>query len=284
MNINKLQCKIKFEKKYDLNKDGCIVFEDIFDKNLIQKLSFKFNTLIDDKKNIQTPQNVFDAINKKKKWQDVERLDLNKLRIDEINKYTNIITLKDPLIKIPELLEIGLNKQIIEEITKCLGVEPYLSFVKIRKSLINDLPGYDSQEWNVDGNGKSIIKAFLIISDVNEYSGPTEYIKGSHNNRLNEDTEKRFTSEEVSKIFPNADILKLVGKPGTIYLANTVGFHRAGVPKRNERLIAIFNYVTQEEYKGLYKENEVTKIRISKKDYQSLSTANKKICSLMEII
>lgn len=280
--------KIKHENKsknmYDLSADGCTVLENMFDVNLIIQLNNEFNELIKNKQNIQAPQNVYEAINKKKNWKDVERLDINNLKIEEIKKYTNILTLKDPLIKLPKLLDIGLNKKIIEEITRYLGIKPYLSFVKIRKSLINDLPGYDSQEWHIDGNGKSILKAFILLSDVDDNSGPTEYIIGSHSNRLDQDIEKRFSTEELKKLLPDCEILKLVGKPGTVYLADTVGFHRAGVPKKNERLIAIFNYVTQEEYKGLYDETKVTKIKISTKTYQDLSAEQKNICSLMEVI
>lgn len=275
---------VKSKTVLDLSQNGCVKFENMFDIELMNQIRGQFELLIKDKENISTPQNVSKAIQNNTKWQDVERLDLGKIEVEDVRKYTNLITLKDPLIKIPKLLDIGLNERIISEVTKSLGIRPYLSFIKIRKSVVNELPRYDSQEWHIDGNGKSIIKVFLLISDVDHYSGPTEYLVNSHLNGLNTDTEKRWTSQELNELFPNFNILKLDGKPGTVYIADTLGFHRAGVPEKKDRVIAIFNYVTEEEYKGLYEQSNVSKIRITKNDYEVLSPDSKKICSLMEVV
>ena len=66
-------------------------------------------------------------------------------QINEFKKYTDSVKIKDPLINLPKVLDIVLNKRIISVCSNYFGYKPYLTFIKCFKSYANNL---DDQEYD----------------------------------------------------------------------------------------------------------------------------------------
>jgi hypothetical protein len=107
-----------------------------------------------------------------------------------------------------------------------------------------------SQRWHRDPEEAHVTKVFLYFSEVDEESGPFEYVKGSPlGNRYgafepwgegkkhpNEDTLNRETATE--------DRVALTGSPGTMIFCDTGGFHRGGFARTKPRILYASTYVS----------------------------------------
>lgn len=104
--------------------------------------------------------------------------------------------------------------------------------------------------WHRDSAANHQFKAILYLSDVNEESGPFQYITGSHRAKsLMTDEVKfhfdqhqnRFTDEELAAKLAKHPAKSFCGKAGTLILADTRGIHR-GKPIEQGVRYAMTNY------------------------------------------
>lgn len=90
------------------------------------------------------------------------------------------------------------------------------------------------------------IKVFIYLSDVKEENGPHEYVKGTHkigkkHPKLLLRSYSRLTDKEVDKYYKNKRT-KLLGKAGTIILADTRCYHKGNNAKNGFRLMLEYTY------------------------------------------
>ncbi len=92
-----------------------------------------------------------------------------------------------------------------------------------------------SQRWHRDFNDKHLLKAFLYLVDVDEGTGPFEYIPGSApGGRYAHEWPWRPLGESyppdgaVEERIPAEAIKTFTGPKGTLLFCNTSGFHRGG--------------------------------------------------------
>jgi hypothetical protein len=102
-----------------------------------------------------------------------------------------------------------------------------------------------SQRWHRDFNDKHLLKAFLYLVDVDEGTGPFQYVPGSapggrygdawpwrplgENYPPENELESRISGDAV-KVF--------TGRKGTLLFCNTAGFHRGGFATTAPRVLA----------------------------------------------
>jgi hypothetical protein len=84
-------------------------------------------------------------------------------------------------------------------------------------------------------------KLFVYLTDVDDHSGPHEFIAGSHRSsgRI---FSKPYTEEEVERVYGQKRIIKIVGPKGTTFVADTWGVHRGQVPTTQPRLLLQVQY------------------------------------------
>lgn len=86
------------------------------------------------------------------------------------------------------------------------------------------------------------LKFFVYITDVDKDSGPHVFVRGSHkphpqSKALRNRGMVQYSDEDIYNHYPADRIFELIGKKGTLFVADTRGFHKGKTPIKNHRLI-----------------------------------------------
>lgn len=106
-----------------------------------------------------------------------------------------------------------------------------------------------SQRWHRDFNDKHLLKVFLYLVDVDEGTGPFEYVPGSAPGGRYEDVwpwrplgENYPPDGELEQRIPPGSVRTFTGAKGTLLFCNTAGFHRGGFATTKARVLATSTY------------------------------------------
>jgi len=106
-----------------------------------------------------------------------------------------------------------------------------------------------SQRWHRDFNDKHLLKAFLYLVDVDEGTGPFEYVPGSAPGGRYADAwpwrplgENYPPDGELEARIPDDGIKTFTAPKGTMVFCNTSGFHRGGFATERPRVLATVTY------------------------------------------
>jgi hypothetical protein len=147
------------------------------------------------------------------------------------------------LVNCPHLLEIANNPSILAVCARVLGCKPTISNMSAWWSLPGHKAAEHAQLFHRDVDDWKFIKLFVYLTDVDENAGPHVYVRRSHQRDvLLPYRVARFTDDEVKAVFPESDILKLTGKAGDAFLANTYGIHKGLLPLTRRRLLFQVQY------------------------------------------
>ena len=115
-----------------------------------------------------------------------------------------------------------------------------------------------SQRWHRDFNDKHLLKAFLYLVDVDEGTGPFEYVPGSAPGGRYADAwpwrplgENYPPDGELEKRIPEDGIRTFTAPKGTMVFCNTSGFHRGGFATERPRVLATVTYSSPASLKSL---------------------------------
>jgi hypothetical protein len=247
--------QIKIDRAAEINKlegDGFLIMPEFVEAERVAKLNTQFDDLVLKGRNLQLPRDIRARKEGQQDWE-VDRIseaDMSK-GLEYFQHRTHMVQAKAPLLFFPDLLRIGLDERILDLVSAYMGCLPSLGFIKITKSFANDLPPFDTQLYHIDGNAAKMVKAFLLLHDVDGETGPHALIKNSHKDRFDGCFDKlRWTEEEMIEKFGSERLFHHWGKAGDIVIEDTSAFHCGSKPKEKTRNIVIFNYVPHEEYGG----------------------------------
>jgi hypothetical protein len=106
-----------------------------------------------------------------------------------------------------------------------------------------------SQRWHRDFNDRRLVKAFLYLVDVDEGTGPFQYVAGSAPGGPNGDAwpwrplgENYPPEDELERRIPANSARVFTGPKGTLLFCNTAGFHRGGFATERPRVLATVTY------------------------------------------
>ncbi|MDV7339032.1 hypothetical protein RYZ26_05480 [Terasakiella sp. A23] len=235
-----------------LEEDGFLPYGGYIEKDRVKKINDQFESWARQGVNLQLPRDIAARKPGQEDW-DVGRISQEDVEkgLDAFAHRTHMVQLQDPLMHFPDLLRIGLDEKILDIVGAYMGCLPSMGFLKITKSLANDLPPFDTQLYHIDGNAAKMVKAFLLLHDVDEGTGPHALVKNSHKDRFEGCFDKiRWTEEEMVHHFGEDRILHHHGKAGDLVVEDTSAFHCGQKPTQTDRTIVIFNYVPHEEYGG----------------------------------
>jgi hypothetical protein len=115
-----------------------------------------------------------------------------------------------------------------------------------------------SQRWHRDPEHEHVVKLFVYFSDVDDGSGPFEYVRSSSTGGRYGDLWKHGTSDEwyppedeLEAAVAPEDRLTMKGPKGTLVLCDTGGFHRGGFAKDSPRILTVATYL-EPDLKGKY--------------------------------
>ena len=119
-------------------------------------------------------------------------------------------------------------------------------------------PQVSSQRWHRDFNDKHLLKAFLYLVDVDEGTGPFEYVPGSAPGGRYADAwpwrplgENYPPDGELENRIPEDGIRTFTAPKGTMVFCNTSGFHRGGFATERPRVLATVTYSSPASLKSL---------------------------------
>lgn len=107
-----------------------------------------------------------------------------------------------------------------------------------------------SQRWHRDFTDRHLVKVFIYLSDVDEGSGPFQYVLESAAGRYSRLWPWRPLGlmypplEQFVRTVPPSAIATVTGRAGTVIFCDTTGFHRGGFATERSRMMAVFNYAS----------------------------------------
>ena len=119
-----------------------------------------------------------------------------------------------------------------------------------------------SQIWHRDFDDSHLLKVFLYLSDVDERSGPFEYVPGSHPEGRLAGVHPwapmavgRISDKELAKYVEVGDVRTFTAPKGTLIFCNTSGLHRGGFAEANPRVLAAVTYCSPASLHSLTERN-----------------------------
>jgi hypothetical protein len=159
-------------------------------------------------------------------------------------------------------LRLGINPRLLDLANAYLEMWSKLEYVDVWYTAP---AGTDerraSQRWHRDFNDRHLLKAFLYLVDVDEETGPFEYVPRS---APGGELEQLWPWRPLGDNYPpedefaeriNGRSVTFTAPKGTIILCNTSGFHRGGFAKSKPRVLATVTWDSPASLKALSDRN-----------------------------
>jgi len=139
------------------------------------------------------------------------------------------------------ILKAANRKDLISLIEGYFNAKVTLDWIWAWWSFKSDKIDHGPQNFHRDYESFNFVKVFVYLTDVlSEGDGCHEFIINSVNNN-NFYKRERFNKSHIVNYYKN-NLIRIYGKKGTTFVANTFGIHRGIKPLKNNRLILCFLY------------------------------------------
>ena len=159
-------------------------------------------------------------------------------------------------------LRLGTNPRLLDLANAYLELWSKLEYVDVWYTApAREEERRSSQRWHRDFNDRHLLKAFLYLVDVDEETGPFEYVPRS---APGGELESFWPWRPLGDNYPPENELaaRIDGRAvtftapkGTIIFCNTAGFHRGGFATRKPRVLATFTWDSPASLKALSERN-----------------------------
>ena len=159
-------------------------------------------------------------------------------------------------------LRLGVHPRLLDVANVYLGMWSKLEYVDVWYTSPADAEERrSSQRWHRDFNDRHLLKAFLYLVDVDEETGPFEYVPRS---APGGELDALWPWRPLGDNYPPEDALaeRIVDRAvtftaprGTIIFCNTSGFHRGGFARSKSRVLATFTWDSPASLKSLSERN-----------------------------
>jgi hypothetical protein len=161
-------------------------------------------------------------------------------------------------------LRLGTNQRLLDVANEYLQMWSKLEYVDVWYTQ----PGgtderKSSQRWHRDFNDRHLLKAFLYLVDVDEETGPFEYVPRS---APGGELDKLWPWRPLGDNYPpddefaerlNGRSVSFTAPKGTLIFCNTSGFHRGGFATGKTRVLATWTWDSPASLKALSERNFV---------------------------
>jgi hypothetical protein len=159
-------------------------------------------------------------------------------------------------------LRLGTNRRLLDVANAYLEMWSKLEYVDVWYTPpVHEADRQSSQRWHRDFNDRHLLKAFVYLVDVDEETGPFEYVpKSAPGGEL----EGLWPWRPLGDNYPPQDELAeriddravtFTAPKGTIIFCNTSGFHRGGFATGRPRVLATFTWDSPASLKALSERN-----------------------------
>ena len=153
---------------------------------------------------------------------------------------------------------LALHPKVLDIVSEYLGCWPRLFDMRLWETKVNkgEKKIY-SQSWHRDPEDKQLLNLFLYLSDVDEGSGPFNYIPESHIFGKYRDAfpqvlppQGSYPGDEAVQMTLGKQMKVYTGSEGTIILADTAGLHKGGFSTTKPRIMFKALFVSTGAFKG----------------------------------
>lgn len=147
-----------------------------------------------------------------------------------------------PLLRLPEVQRLIADQSLLAVAQEYLGCLPTLDHAIVMWWSTVYRSGEPCSEmaqlFHTDMARIKFIKFFFYLTDVTPETGPLTYVRGSHRRKPKGgySQDRRYSDEEILRVYSKNDIVELTGPRGTILAADTRGFHKGKPPRSGHRL------------------------------------------------
>ena len=150
-------------------------------------------------------------------------------------------------------LRIGISDRVLDVVNSYFGMWSKLTYVDLwyTPPAQEGVKRVSSQRWHRDYNDDRLVKIFIYLDDVDENTGPLDYVPASTlgGQYANEWPWRPVSNDlyppqdEFEQRIPKSAQVSLTGPAGSMAFCNTSGFHRGGyVTGSRPRVMAVYNY------------------------------------------
>ncbi len=166
-----------------------------------------------------------------------QRRSLEHLTYEQLAATEKMIALADPLIHIPELVDIVFDESILKLAANFLGCIPPLYRVTVVRDFPHNRPLHSSN-FHKDNDESDSLQIFIYLVDIDDSRGPLVYVPGSNHYdvrscrpRLSRDlgvaaNDGRLSDEEVERVYPPRAWAVLRTNRGSLAAIHGNGLHK----------------------------------------------------------
>jgi len=247
----------------ELKNNGIVKLENFYSKEFLVNINNKFSKF--------TKNNIKDfKFTLHPSLKNQMKLNNDNSNYYQIQKLTNYIYLKKPLIFLEEILILLNNDKLLSLLSEYFGCIPKLTGINIRRSFVNDLDDMETNHYHRDENSYNFLKLFIYLNDVDLDGGPFTYVIGSHKDKNKINEKYHFNDTEILNKYSKNRIFYSTANLGDIIIANTRGFHKGTKVKKTDRTMITLNFGIHAEYF-----NFRNKITLSQIQINQLNSINK---------
>jgi hypothetical protein len=154
------------------------------------------------------------------------------------------------------LLDVGLHHRLLDVVNSYLGLWSRLKALDAWYTVPMPDSGRKrraSQKWHRDPQDRRLLKVFLYLNEVDELTGPLEYVPSTRTGGSHEHISPTMSGlarynyppeEVVNKAIAEAGKVVCTCPPATLVFCDTSGFHRGGFAIAKPRILGYWMYVT----------------------------------------
>jgi hypothetical protein len=182
------------------------------------------------------------------------------------------------MIAYPEIFLWGLEQRLLNIIENYLGLPVAYHGAYFRRDIPNQLET-GSRLWHIDTEDRQVIKIILYINDVDEDTGPFQYLDQSLTSAVAKALHYNsgyLTDKTMRKVISPQHYQSCIGAAGTVIFAATGSiFHRGKIPIKSDRFTIFFDYTSYRKKYLYYNTSPLTNDFLVKY-YHHLSEQQKK--------
>lgn len=147
----------------------------------------------------------------------------------------------DEVLNAPHMLELMNAPDILAVAEAYIGCKPVIDNIGAAWGYPGRSVAKGVQRFHRDFDCARNFKAFYYLTDIDEASGPHQFVRGSHQDRRLE-SGKAQTDEVIAETFGADRIETMTAPAGSWFLEDVYGFHKGQLPQDRPRLLLAIEY------------------------------------------
>lgn len=177
------------------------------------------------------------------------------------NKHEFVVHATSPqIIEYPEIFLWGLEQRLLNIVENYLGLPVAYNGVYFRRDIANQVE-QTSRLWHIDKEDTNILKIIIYLHDVNEDTGPFQYIPQIFTEEISHAlkyTSGYIQEQTMKKVISPSNYKSCLGSLGTVIFAATSNiFHRGKIPVNADRFTIFYDYSCRRQKNRNYTANSL---------------------------